>query len=69
VISALSPTPSHQGTTPQVFIEHWKEGRFWAVRDEAKQLVCICVYLKGTIVIERITGVRPAPHRARNASP
>jgi len=35
--------------------------RNWAVY-EGETLLCVCVYLKGALsVIERITGVRPAP--------
>ena len=35
-------------------IEKW--GRFWAVYDEAKVLVCVAVYKKGALeVIRRLT--------------
>ena len=36
-------------------------GRFWAVRDEHGELVCVCVYLRGAReVIRRMTRTEPA---------
>jgi hypothetical protein len=42
--------------------------RFWAVY-ENRTLICVTVYLKGTLsVIERITGIRPEkPPRKKRA--
>jgi hypothetical protein len=43
--------------------------RFWAVY-ENDALLCVTVYLKGAVsVIERITGLRPAPPARKKRSP
>jgi hypothetical protein len=30
-----------------------KRGRFWAVHDEAGELICICVYKRGALEVAR----------------
>ncbi len=43
--------------------------RFWAVYED-DTLLCVTVYLKGALsVIERITGVRPAPPIRKKRAP
>jgi len=38
-----------------------KHGRFWAVRDTAGELVCLCVYKRGAVeVARRLQTVAPA---------
>jgi hypothetical protein len=41
------------------FSKHGRS-RFWAVRDPAGVMVCVCVYKRGAIeVVQRLTAVRP----------
>ncbi len=34
-------------------IERWPHSRYWAVYDEAGELICLCVYKKGAQEIVR----------------
>jgi hypothetical protein len=41
-----------------------KRGRFWAVHDEAGELICICVYKRGALEVARRLSLEPQPRVA-----
>jgi hypothetical protein len=45
-------------------------GRFWAVYDPARELVCVCVYQRGAReVVRRLGATEPEPDRLRETPP
>lgn len=38
-------------------MERYRSTRFWAVYDESRELVCLCVYMKGAIEVSRRLGI------------
>ena len=38
-----------------------KYGRYWALYDDARELVCVCLYKKGAAEVLRRLQQRPAP--------
>jgi len=34
-------------------VTRYREGRYWAVRDCAGQLICVCVYKRGALEVAR----------------
>jgi hypothetical protein len=44
-----------------------KRGRFWAVHDEAGELICICVYKRGALEVARRLALEPQFSRRLSA--
>jgi hypothetical protein len=51
-------------------IERYRKTRYWAVRDAAGTLVCLCVYRKGAMeVVRRLQGIDAAQQWQDGHSP
>ncbi len=42
-------------------VSRYKDTRFWAVRDDDGELICVCVYKRGAAEVVRRLGLPAAP--------
>lgn len=55
-VDPVIPAAPASGALPYEIRKH---GRFWAVRDAAKALVCVTVYKRGAVEVVRRLGGQP----------